>query len=156
MDGGRVLLSPIADSGFATVWGTFDQAENSKQKGPQSGQGQNENNAEKCIHRVKQSVVINGWRVVERVVDLGKRSNDEDQQYHDHADFLEGAHDSLFIEYRWRVQDLATSAYLCRMLLRIAWRTGMGSRLLIDTSMHPAGKLRPSFLLSLQSLRVRR
>jgi hypothetical protein len=38
MDGGRVLLSPIADSSFATVWGTFDQAENSKQKGPQSGQ----------------------------------------------------------------------------------------------------------------------
>jgi hypothetical protein len=92
------------------VWGTFDQAENSKQKGPQSGQGQNENNTEKCIHCVKQSVVINGWRVVERVVDLGKRSKDEEQQYHDHADLLENAHNSLFNEYRCRVQDLANSA----------------------------------------------
>jgi hypothetical protein len=91
---------------------TFDQAKQSKQKRPQSGQGQNEDNAEKRIHRVKESVVITGWKVVERVVHLGKRSNDEDQQYHDHADFLENPHSSLFNEYRWRVQDLATSACL--------------------------------------------
>jgi hypothetical protein len=58
---------------------------------------------------VKQSVVIMDWIVVERVVHLGKRSNDEDQQYHDQADFLENAHDSLFDEYPWRVWVLATS-----------------------------------------------
>lgn len=107
------------------VRGAFDQAEYSKQKGPQSGQGQNENNAEKCIHGMKQSVVINGWRVVERVVDLGKRSNDEDQQYHDHADFLENGHNSLFNEYRWRVQDLPTFASLFPMFLRASLPTGM-------------------------------
>jgi len=53
-----------------------------------------------------------GWKVVERVVHLGKRSNDQDQQDYDHADFFEIAHDRLSNEYPCHVWVLAKSAVL--------------------------------------------
>lgn len=49
------------------------------------------------------------WIVVERVVDLGEGSHNEDQQYHDHADFLQSAHDSPLIKYVGRGEVLATA-----------------------------------------------
>jgi hypothetical protein len=38
---------------------------------------------------------------------------------------LENAHNSLFNEYRWRVQDLPTFASLFPMFLRASLPTGM-------------------------------
>lgn len=79
---------------------------------------------------MKQSVVIMDWIVVERVVHLRKRSNDEDQQYHDHADFLEKAHNSLFNEYPWHVPVLATSGVYMPVAPQISFPAGTRSRLL--------------------------
>jgi hypothetical protein len=92
----RVQMKIACHQGRRTlllIRGSRNQSNKRRDQSQQPGQDQDKDHARERVDRVQEGIVVQSRRIVEAIVDLQQRSEDEDQQHKHYPEFFEIAHE---------------------------------------------------------------